>query len=215
MARNIIDFWNRWHMSLTHWVRDYVFMSSYKAVAERFPRGIAKLFGYALIFGSLVVVGLWHGVSAGYAVFGVMHGLGAAFNQAYADLLSRSRLKQGGRRSAAISRIPLIHVLAVFLTFHCVCFSFLFFNLGVSGAVELLVNAGSSTRAAIPLAWAAAVPAIGAGGAWALWALWARHMASRVMDRIAAASDKRATRRSGFCAVLLFRATALACAGRC
>ena len=30
LARNIIDFWNRWHISLTHWIRDYIFMASYK-----------------------------------------------------------------------------------------------------------------------------------------------------------------------------------------
>ncbi len=39
LARNVLDFWDRWHISLTHWIRDYVFMASYKTAATRFqPR---------------------------------------------------------------------------------------------------------------------------------------------------------------------------------
>ncbi|HUE15096.1 MAG TPA: MBOAT family O-acyltransferase [Planctomycetaceae bacterium] len=38
LARNVLDFWNRWHMSLTHWIRDYIFMASYKAAATKYPR---------------------------------------------------------------------------------------------------------------------------------------------------------------------------------
>ena len=37
LARNVLDFWNRWHISLTHWIRDYVFMSTYKEAAIGCP----------------------------------------------------------------------------------------------------------------------------------------------------------------------------------
>src|SRR5580704_11503152 len=37
LARNVLDFWDRWHISVTHWIRDYVFMASYKLAASRFP----------------------------------------------------------------------------------------------------------------------------------------------------------------------------------
>ena len=36
LARNVVDFWSRWHITLTTWIRDYIFMTSYKWVAERF-----------------------------------------------------------------------------------------------------------------------------------------------------------------------------------
>jgi len=39
LARNVLDFWDRWHISLTHWIRDYVFMASYKVAATNFPGG--------------------------------------------------------------------------------------------------------------------------------------------------------------------------------
>ncbi len=49
LSRNVLDFWDRWHITLTHWIRDYVFMSSYKAAATAFPRG-ARSWSYALLF---------------------------------------------------------------------------------------------------------------------------------------------------------------------
>jgi len=57
VARNVIDYWNRWHITLTHWIRDYIFMSSYKAVAERFPNKGRQL-GYGLLFLALLLAGV-------------------------------------------------------------------------------------------------------------------------------------------------------------
>ena len=94
VARNVIDYWNRWHISLTHWIRDYVFMSSYKVVVKRSPAR-AKQLGYGLLFLSLFLAGVWHGSTAGFAVFGAIHGIGAATNQFYADTL-RSWLGREG-----------------------------------------------------------------------------------------------------------------------
>lgn len=37
LARNVLDFWDRWHISVTHWIRDYIFMTSYKSAATHFP----------------------------------------------------------------------------------------------------------------------------------------------------------------------------------
>ena len=49
LARNVIDYWNRWHISLSLWIRDYVFMTSYKSAATWFP-AYAKYLGWALLF---------------------------------------------------------------------------------------------------------------------------------------------------------------------
>ena len=76
LARNIIDFWNRWHISLSHWVRDYVFMTSYKTAVLRFPQR-GKYLGYAFLFLALFVAGIWHGSTGNFVIFGALHGLGA------------------------------------------------------------------------------------------------------------------------------------------
>ena len=134
LARNIIDFWNRWHISLTHWIRDYVFMTLYKLGVESFPRA-SKLLGYGLLFFALLLAGIWHGSTADFAVFGAIHGLGAATNQIYGDSL-RSWL--GRERFRAYNRSRLIHWLAILTTIHYVCFAFMFFSSGIGGTFDVL-----------------------------------------------------------------------------
>ena len=70
LARNMAEFWRRWHMSLTSWITDYVFMPLNIAFREIGNWGIALA---ALI--NLVVIGFWHGANWTYGVFGLYHGL--------------------------------------------------------------------------------------------------------------------------------------------
>jgi len=123
LARNVVDFWNRWHITLTTWVRDYVFMTSYKWVVERF-RWLAKGAGYALTFSALLIVGIWHGSTLNFVVFGLLHGIGAMATQMYGALL-KSRLKQSGLKR--YNQNQWIRGVAMATTFHFVCVSFLFF----------------------------------------------------------------------------------------
>ncbi len=134
LARNVLDYWSRWHISLTHWIRDYVFMTSYKAAAQRFPAW-GKFLGAALLFVALFLAGVWHGSTAGFAVFGVLNGLGAAVNQAYTDVLKKW-LGRSGFQSYLRNRF--IHVVAVVLTINFQCFSILFFSSGVQKSFDLM-----------------------------------------------------------------------------
>jgi len=123
LARNLIDFWNRWHMSLTHFIRDYVFMASYKAAATNFPRW-ARAWGYGLLFLALFITGIWHGTTSGFAVFGLLHGTAAAVNRAYGDVLKAALGRAGVQRYL---NSPWIRFVAIVATFHYVCFTFLAF----------------------------------------------------------------------------------------
>jgi D-alanyl-lipoteichoic acid acyltransferase DltB (MBOAT superfamily) len=128
LARNVLDFWNRWHMSLTHWIRDYVFMTSYKAAATQYPRW-ARWWSYGLLFVALFITGIWHGSTSGFVVFGVLNGIGAAVNRAYGDVLKAVLGRSGVERYLG-SR--LIRCLAIATTFHYVCFCHLAFSSGVT-----------------------------------------------------------------------------------
>jgi D-alanyl-lipoteichoic acid acyltransferase DltB (MBOAT superfamily) len=139
LSRSVLDFWNRWHMSLTHWIRDYVFMTSYKVAAERFPK-VAGYLGYFLLFFALFLAGAWHGSTTGYIVFGAINGLGAAVNQAYGDFLRWRLGRAGFQRYQKNSTIQLI---AIFATFHYMCFSHLFFSSGVERSLEMLSAVGN------------------------------------------------------------------------
>ena len=66
LARNINDFWRRWHMSLSTWCREYVFLPV--MAASRAP--------YAASICAMLVLGVWHEVTARYVVWGLYHGLG-------------------------------------------------------------------------------------------------------------------------------------------
>lgn len=69
-AVNVADYWRRWHMSLTSWLTDYVFMP----LNVRF-RDLGKFGMILAIIINLVLVGMWHGDNWTYALFGLYHGL--------------------------------------------------------------------------------------------------------------------------------------------
>lgn len=70
LARNMAEYWRRWHMSLTGWITDYVFMPLNIAFRNIGNWGIVMA---AMI--NLILIGLWHGANWTYGVFGFYHGL--------------------------------------------------------------------------------------------------------------------------------------------
>src|SRR5262249_51934324 len=68
LATSPADFWRRWHISLSTWLRDYVFLP----LGVRF-RG--RRFAYANILVTWIVAGLWHGASGLFALYGLYHGI--------------------------------------------------------------------------------------------------------------------------------------------
>jgi D-alanyl-lipoteichoic acid acyltransferase DltB (MBOAT superfamily) len=134
LARNMQDFWNRWHITLTHWIRDYLFTPLYKRAAEWRP-GAAETLGYGVSFFALVLAGIWHGSSWNFLAFGVVHGAGVASCQMWGAAIK----KRFGRAAYKVYMADRrIHALAVLVTFHYVCFSFLFFRPGFSSTLNLL-----------------------------------------------------------------------------
>jgi alginate O-acetyltransferase complex protein AlgI len=69
LARSIQEFWERWHMSLSRWIRDYVF--SPLAFAARRSHGLTLA---SLVF-AMALCGLWHGPRWTFVAWGLMHGL--------------------------------------------------------------------------------------------------------------------------------------------
>ena len=67
-AASPADFWVRWHMSLSRWIRDYLFFP----INSRFKGAPRPL--YASLLGIMVLVGLWHGAGWGFVLWGLLHG---------------------------------------------------------------------------------------------------------------------------------------------
>jgi len=115
-ARSVGDFWRRWHISLTTWFRDYVYI----------PLGgnrVAAGRRYANLFVTFLISGLWHGANWTYVAWGALNG-------AYLILSSWTapvRLALAERTGLA-ARPRLHHVLQVAVTFSLICFAWIFFR---------------------------------------------------------------------------------------
>ena len=123
-ARNVKDFWNRWHITLSLYMRDVVFSPLSKFFARvAGPANINHAVA-ATIFVVFLLVGVWHGVGWNYAAFGAIHALGVVVNHYYTIGLKQWLGREGFN---AYNANPWIHAAAVALTFCYVAASLFFF----------------------------------------------------------------------------------------
>ena len=119
LANNITDFWNRWHISLSTWFRDHVYMRFVIAAMKGRWFGnkyTASYLGFFLTFG---LMGLWHGTAVRYLVYGLYHASLLAGHAAWGRW-RKGRPDWGDGQ--------MWNVAATVVTFHLVCFGFLIFS---------------------------------------------------------------------------------------
>lgn len=83
LAANLTEFWRRWHISLSTWLRDYLFI----------PMGGSRVSNWKLkrnLFITMALGGLWHGADWHYVIWGMFHGAGLVFSKDWSDFVSRS-----------------------------------------------------------------------------------------------------------------------------
>lgn len=81
LATNVQEFWNRWHMTLTLFIRDYVFMPLSKSVV-RTIRPCWQLYVLSVIYLiTMMLIALWHGTTMGFFIFGLIHGIALVWIQ--------------------------------------------------------------------------------------------------------------------------------------
>jgi D-alanyl-lipoteichoic acid acyltransferase DltB (MBOAT superfamily) len=73
--RNLVQLWQRWHMTLTRWLRLYIFIPIARLLTRR-RRGADRLAAVAGQVGAMMVCGLWHGLEWNFAVWGLLQALG-------------------------------------------------------------------------------------------------------------------------------------------
>jgi D-alanyl-lipoteichoic acid acyltransferase DltB (MBOAT superfamily) len=108
-AASIREFWQKWHISLSTWLRDYLYI----------PLGGSKISTwntYRNLFITFGLGGLWHGAGWNFFIWGMLHG----------TYLTLERLIRGHRFDRV--KNPLLDTLLVVFTFHLVCFSWVFFR---------------------------------------------------------------------------------------
>lgn len=129
-ARNISDFWRRWHISLSSWVNDYIYNP---IVFKRRDWGNWSIF-YALLI-SFVIIGVWHGASWNFVLFGTLQAL----------VLTYEALSKNWRKKIS-KKLPLwlYNNVSHLLTFLFFTFSLIIFRT-VSGEAALnIINVAQS-----------------------------------------------------------------------
>ena len=123
-ARNIKDFWNRWHITLSFWMRDVVFSPLSKYLVGSFGPSRANHAIALTIFAVFLLVGVWHGVGWNYFIYGLIHALGVVTNHYYTIGLKKWLGRDGFK---AYNENRWIHAAAVVLTFAYCAASLMFF----------------------------------------------------------------------------------------
>jgi len=115
-SKSIHEFWGRWHISLSSWFRDYLYISL-GGNRVTIPRWYLNLF---IVF---IVSGLWHGASWTFVIWGALHGFFLVF--ALVTKTSREKLSV----LAGLNKYPrLYNILQTLMTFMLVTFSWIFFR---------------------------------------------------------------------------------------
>jgi D-alanyl-lipoteichoic acid acyltransferase DltB (MBOAT superfamily) len=106
LARGPADFWTRWHISLSTWLRDYLYIALGGSRISRWKT-------YRNLAITMLLGGLWHGAAWGFVLWGAFHGAWLAIHRA----LFRDR-----------SVFPVPRLISVLVTFHLVCFAWVLFR---------------------------------------------------------------------------------------
>ena len=114
-SKNITEFWKRWHISLSTWLKDYLYISLGGNRKGRIRT-------YINLFITMLLGGLWHGAGFRFVLWGVMHGIALAIHKLYFEVFPAKTADRSPVRRF------LITTLSVFVTFHFVSFCWIFFR---------------------------------------------------------------------------------------
>ncbi len=124
-SKSITEFWRKWHMSLSSWLRDYLYISLGG------NRG-GKIRTYINLFITMLLGGLWHGASFNFIFWGAMHGAGLAAHKYYLEIKNKAaNVFTKFFDNAWVSTI---------ITFHFVCFCWIFFRAPNFDIAKQLLN---------------------------------------------------------------------------
>lgn len=111
---NITEFWRRWHISLSTWLRDYLYI----------PLGgnrKGQIRTYVNLLVTMLLGGLWHGAAVRFILWGAIHGVALALHKLYMQVFDAL----GWRRKKPLK---IQRFLGQIITFHLVCFAWIFFR---------------------------------------------------------------------------------------
>jgi len=151
LAANMTEFWRRWHITFSNWLRDYLYFS--------LPGKRTKVMPYLNLVITMILGGLWHGVTWNFAIWGALHGCALAVTRLWQSLRGRRVSRPAGRpagrpawgwmKPATVGR-----VLRIFCTYQFVCLTWVFFRAAsLPDALALLNRIASLTTGIENVSW--------------------------------------------------------------
>lgn len=123
LARNMAEFWNRWHISLMHWLRDYIYFPIQKLLIFLGVTNYTFIACFAFMF-VFIAAGVWHGDTMNYFYYGISHGTAFTIYLVYQKTLTHFLTKDQMKRYKA--NVP-IRVIANVITYNYFVFSLFFY----------------------------------------------------------------------------------------
>ncbi len=120
-AANITDFWKRWHISLSQWLKDYLYIS---LGGNR--KGKTRTYINLMI--TMLLGGLWHGAALRFIIWGGLHGTGLVFNKIWKSF------------TGSLRGNTFLKIISVFITFNFVSFCWIFFRAEHIGDIRIMLN---------------------------------------------------------------------------
>lgn len=127
-SKSVKEFWRRWHISLSTWFRDYLYIP----LGGNRKGQLRKYINLIIVF---AISGLWHGASVAFIVWGLLHGLYQILEYVVAAVVNKLKL------DCNITQPKIVQVIKILLTFALCCFAWLFFRAGsISASKQLLLE---------------------------------------------------------------------------
>lgn len=127
IAANIADFWHRWHISLSTWLRDYLFIPLGGSKQGKWNTG-------RNLFWTMALGGLWHGASWNFVVWGIYHGLCLIAHRQFQELKAKFEPLK------IFTETTLWRYISIVLTFQVVCIGWVFFRVQDIGTAFSMVK---------------------------------------------------------------------------
>jgi D-alanyl-lipoteichoic acid acyltransferase DltB (MBOAT superfamily) len=121
-ATNLTDFWRRWHISLSRWLRDYLYIPLGGNRKGKFRTSIN-------LFITMLLGGLWHGASFRFVLWGGLHGIGLIINRIW-DTIFKNRIRPG----------PAGKIISGFITFNFISLCWIFFRASGMNTVKVMLQ---------------------------------------------------------------------------
>ncbi|MSM38721.1 MAG: hypothetical protein GJT30_03745 [Geobacter sp.] len=135
-ATSVADFWRRWHISFSRWILDYIF----KPLQMKW-RYLNKFGTASALIVTFLISGIWHGASAGFIIWGVLHGIFLASSVYYKPFQKKIH------KALGLERTNTLKYWQMFATFNFICFAWIFFRSNTtSDALYLITHVADNSK---------------------------------------------------------------------